>query len=627
MASTISTLAKLNFKPGFHRESTQYAEEGYWYDGDRVRFREGKPENMRGYSKFETTDSRTLEGIGRDLLTWSNNNTERLLSVGTEKKLYVVYDSFPYDVTPIVSTVTIGNTGTTGNFSTSSSKAMVFVSLTNNNTSLGDFVQFNSTSINGFSEGTDFAASAFGGPVLEVVSVQGVNNFAVGVNYTADSNQAGPGQGIASFLIPTGSNDSIQGTGYGAAIYNAGVSTTGARAWNEPAATTNIVFAATQWSLDTFGEDLLGVKRGNKLCWWDANASVTPQRATIVSTSPNNINSIVVSPNDRHVVALGANEFSTGAFNPMLIRWADQQDFAEWTPSISTTSGELVVVDGTEIVAGIRTRNSILIWTDNALYGMQFVGPPFIFSVQQLGSNCGLIGQHASVAIDSATFWMSDDNFYVFDGSVRKLECPIRRHLYNNFNMTQKSKVYASTNSEFHEVIWLYPSADATEPDSYAIFNYTENTWVYGSNFFTTYADNSVFSNVITTGRVSVSASTRIWNNEPDEIFTGDGKALTSFLESADFDLEDGGDIMFLSRIIPDITFGDNTTLNFSINLKDYPADSSLEKGPYLLDSMVKKVDLRARGRQANVRVSTSDLGADWRWGSVRVALQPDGKR
>ena len=628
MASTISKLAKLNLKPGFHRESTQYSEEGRWFDGDRVRFREGKPENLRGYNKFTIDDDRTIAGIGRDLITWSKNNSEKLLSVGTEKKLFIVDGSFPYDVTPIVSTVTIGNDGTTGNFSTISGQNLVYVSLTNNNTSIGDFIEFTSTSINGFSQGTNFAASAFGGPVLEVVSVVGVNSFAVSVEYASNATQSGPGQGTAHFLISTGSNDSIQGTGYGAATYLASsTSITSARAWNEAAGTSDIVFAATQWSLDTFGEDLLGVKRGNQLCHWDADASVTPQRATIVPNSPNNINSIVVSPNDRHVVALGTNEFASNDFNPMLIRWADQQDYNNWTPSISTTSGELVVVDGTEIIAGIRTRNSILIWTDNALYGLQFVGPPFTFSIQQLGSNCGLIGQHGAIAVDSAAFWMSDDNFYVFDGSVRKLDCTIRRHLYDDFNMTQKAKVFCATNSEFHEIIWLYPTESSSEPDAYVIFNYIENTWVYGTNFFTTYADDSIFDNTITTGRVSASDGTRIWNNEPDDIFTGDGKALTSFLESADFDLQDGGDIMFLSRVIPDFTFGAGTNLNFSINLKDYPADTATEKGPYTLNLATNKVDLRARGRQANVRVSTSDVGAEWRWGNMRIALQPDGKR
>jgi hypothetical protein len=625
MASTISSLTKLNFKPGFHQESTQYSEEGSWFDGDRVRFREGRPENIRGYSQFDIGTG-VISGIVRDILTWANNNTQNLLSVGTESRLYLVDGSILHDITPIVSTVSIG-TGGIGNFTTSTGNAKVFVSLTNNNVSIGDFIEFTSTSLNGFSEGKDFATSAFGGPVLEVVSVTGTNNFAVSVKFTADSNQAGPGHGTANFLLPTGANDSIQGTGYGADLYNAGVSITGARAWSEAAASSTIIFAATQWSLDNFGEDLLGVKKGNKIVHWDVPAALQPvERATIISASPLNVNSLVVSPNDRHVIALGANEFGTGIFNPLLIRWSDQQDYTNWTPSVSSTSGELPLVDGTQIIGASRTRNSIHVWTDNALYGLQFTGPPFIFGVQQLGSTCGLIGPHASVAIDGTTFWMSDDNFFVFDGSVRKLDCTVRRHVFDNFNLTQKEKVYGSSNSEFHEITWLYPSSSSAEPDSYVIYNYMEKTWVYGSGFFGTFADDTVFSNTLTTGKISTLAPTLIWNNEPANIFTGDGEALSSFLESADFDLQDGNDIMFLNRVIPDITLT-NGGLNFSINLKDYPSGPSLEKGPYEITSQIQKIDLRARGRQANVRVSSSDLNVSWRWGDVRMALQADGKR
>ena len=625
MASTASSLGKLDFKPGFHRESTQYSEEGSWFDGNRVRFREGKPENIRGYSRFDIGTGVVL-GTARDILTWANNNTENLLSVGTEKRLYLVEGSILYDITPIVSTVSIG-TGGIGNFTTSIGVSKVFVSLTNNNVSVGDFIEFTSASLNGFSEGTNFATSAFGGPVLEVSSVTGTNNFAVGVNFSADSDQAGPGHGTANFLLPTGSNDSIQGTGYGAAIYNAGLPIAGARAWNEPAGSSNIIFEGTQWSLDAYGEDLLAVKRGNRLIHWDASPADV-QRGTLVETvgSPAQINSLIVSPNDRHVIALGTNEFGTGNFDPLLIRWSDQQDYTNWTPSISSTSGEISLIDGTQIIGSRRTRNAIHVWTDNALYGLQFLGPPFIFGVQQLGSNCGLIGPHASVAVDGATFWMSDDNFYVFDGAVRKLDCTIRRYLYDNFNLTQKEKVYASTNAEFHEIIWLYPSSVSSEPDSYVIYNYMEKTWVYGSGFFGTFADDTVFDNTITTGRLTENSNTLLWNNEPPNIFTGDGEALSSFLESADFDLKDGNDVMFLNRIIPDITLT-NGGLRFSINLKDYPAGPSLEKGPYDITSQIQKIDLRARGRQANVRVSTSDLNASWRWGDVRIALQPDGKR
>jgi len=628
MPSTTSKLEKLNFKPGFHRESTQYSEEGKWFDGDRVRFREGKPENLRGYQKFIDN---SFIGIARDLLAWTNNNTEKLLGFGTESKLYVVYNDFPYDVTPIVSTVSIGDLGTGGSFNTAAGSPLIEVSSNNNGRAVGDFVEFSNTSINGFgTDGLDFSASSFGGPTFEVVSVQGLNNFFISVTSVATSTETDQGSGVAFFLLASGKSNPIQGLGYGAGVYNAGASATGERAWNSPAESSNIVFLGTQWSLDNFGEDLLAARAGGQLIHWDATASLTPVRASIVPTSPEQINSIVISPNDRHVIALGTEEFATSVFNPLLVRWSDQESFSNWTPSVSSTSGELQLIDGTRIIGGVRGRNAILIYTDNALYTLQYVGPPFIFRLAQVGTNCGLIGPHAAIDVGGRTFWMGDTDFYVFDGSVKKLDCTVRRFLYDDFNMTQKSKVFAGLNSEFHEVIWLYPKEGSNEPNSYVIYNYMENTWVYGSNFYTTYIDDSIFLNTVATGAVSGTVSTTnpqyLWFNEPTSVFSGDGQALSSFIESADFDMGDGDDIMFIDRIIPDYDINQGT-IKFSLNVKDFPSDPTTEVGPFDITNQTRKIDMRARGRQANVRVSTSDINTSWKWGSVRIAMQPAGKR
>lgn len=628
MPSTNSRLQRLNLKPGFHRESTQYSEEGKWFDGDRVRFREGKPENLRGYQKFIDT---SFTGTARDLLAWTNNNTEKLLGYGTESKLYVVYNDYPYDVTPIVSTVSIGNLGTTGSFDTVAGSPLIEVSSNNNGRKVGDYVEFSNTSINGFTtNGLDFSASSFGGPTFEVVSVQGINNFFISVTSVAASTESNQGSGIAFFLLATGQSNPIQGLGYGAGIYNAGVSTTGERAWNQPAESSNIIFLGTQWSLDNFGEDLLAARQGGSLIHWDANASLAPVRSSIVGTAPSKINSIVISPNDRHVIALGTEEFATSVFNPLLVRWSDQEDYANWIPSVSSTSGELQLIDGTRIVGGVRGRNAILVYTDNALYTLQFVGPPFIFRMAQVGTNCGLIGSHAAIDVGGRTYWMGDTDFFMFDGSVKKLDCTIRRYLYDDFNMTQKSKVFAGLNSEFHEIIWLYPKSGSNEPDGYVIYNYMENTWVYGSNFYTTFIDDSVFLNTVATGAVTGNVSATnpqfIWYNEPTSVFSGDSQPLTSFIESADIDIGDGDDIMFIDKIIPDYTINTGT-IKFSINIKDYPAGTTKEVGPFDITDATQKIDMRARGRQANFRVSTSDLNTSWKWGSVRVAIQPAGKR
>ena len=618
MASSSSRLSKINFIAGFHQESTQYSEEGKWYEGDRVRFREGKPENLRGYRKHEPNP---LLGTSRDLISWISNDTQKYLATGTNERLYILYGDINYDVTPIVTIVAL-----TSVMNVQAGSPIVSVSLTNHGVSVGDWIEFTSTSLPGFSEGTNFAVSAFGGPTYKVTGKSSLNNFAFTVNYTADSALTDVGVATANYLLPTEQTDSIQGLGYGAGVYNAGVSITGKRAWSEAAESSNITFLANQWSMDNWGEDLLAVRRGGPLLHWDANASVTPARATIVATGPSKINSIVVSPNDRHVIALGSNEVGTSVFNPLLVRWSDQEDYTNWSVNISSTSGEIQLIDGTEIVGGIRSRNAIHIWTDRAMYGLSFVGPPFIFSNTLLGNNAGLIGPHAAVALEGVTYWMGINDFFAFNGRVQKLNCTIRRFLYDSFNMTQADKVYAGTNSEFHEVIWLYPSTNSLEPDRYVIYNTVEDHWVFGTGFFNTFEDMVVFNNTITTGNSPTDGDNYYWDNEPDGVYTGDGQALSSYIESADFDIEDGDRLMFIDRIIPDYTI-DNGFITFTIDTKQYPNSPTISKGPFTINTGTQKIDMRARGRQASVRVSSTESGTSWRWGSVRMGIQPDGGR
>jgi len=326
------------------------------------------------------------------------------------------------------------------------------------------------------------------------------------------------------------------------------------------------------------------------------------------------------------LIAYGSNEFGTGDYNPMLVRWSDQENFNDWTPSINSTSGEVILTGGTEIRGAIRSRNAINIWTDNAMYTQQFVGPPFIFNFQQVGTNCGLIAPHAAVDVDGIAYWMGENNFYAFDGRVRNLDCPVRRYLYDSFNMVNKDKVFAGTNSEFNEIIWLYCSQFSTEPDSYIIYNYKENHWVFGSSFYSTFADKVIYDNTIATGQVSATAPRYVWNNEPSNEYKGDGQILPSYLESAEFDIEDGNNILFIDRIIPDYTITNNGSVELTLQFQEYPNSPIITKGPYTVQQTTKKVDLRGRGRQAKIIVSASSDGS-WRWGSVRANIQPDGMR
>lgn len=621
--------AKLNFIPGFHRESTQYAESGKWYDGNRVRFREGRPENIRGYQKHNTEQ---LNGIAREVLQWADNDTRKHLILGTNKQVYVEKDSSLYDVTPIVSVVSASDV-----FSTNSGSTVVSVNITNHGLETGDRVIIEAaTTIGG---NIVLTSSSSGGPIFSVVTASDINNFSISSDVTAAATSATAGGTAVSvaIILQNELSDSIQGLGWGSSTYQAGASVTGLRAWNDPASESGFTFRGSQWKFDNWGEDVIGVRRGGNIYYLDVDASTTPERMKPVTSSteapfitatdaPSESNFLVVSPNDRHVICYATNEYATGTFNPMLVRWSDQEDFTNWQPSITTTSGETILADGTEIVGAVRSRNSIHIWTDNAMYTQQFVGPPFVFNFQQVGTNCGLIAPHAAVDYDGVSYWMGDNNFYAFDGRVRNLPCTVRRYLYDDFNMTNKDKVYAGVNSEFKEIIWLYPKANSTEPNSYIIYNVEEQTWVYGDTFFTTFRDRKIFDNTITTGAVSATAGQYIWDNEPDEVYTGDGKSLSSFIESAKIDIDEGNNMMFMNRFIPDYTLDSGNSVEIYIKTNEYPASSDTVKGPYTIFGTTKKVNFRARGRQASVRVSGTNNGS-WRWGSMRVAVQPDGER
>ena len=721
-------LKKFDFQQGFNRETTQYAEEGRWYDGNRVRFRAGRPENMRGY---EVRTSTVFEGSGRDLISWTGTDVKARAIFGTPDKLYEHEGDQIYDITPITTAVELTNC-----FGTSSGSTRVCCSDAAHDRAVGDYVYFTSTAAIGSSN------VSLSGNVYPITSIASGAVFTISVSANADSTESDAGSATFNYYIPTGSSVAAAGVGYTAAAYNATEPTsvdiskistnagntlvtvscaaahggiandtvifrpvsaaahpvtvggnlilsqssvgsvnvggpeftiqsidgtkiivsvntaasssedatsnlaitariypqvagsigTPYRAWDEPASAdaSGLIIEIGQWSLDNWGEDVIANRRGSNIFYFDTDASVIPMRATSITTSPISVNSIIVSPNDRHLIALGANEYAadatvSGTFNPMLVRWSDQDDRTNWVPSLSTTSGEVVLTDGTRIVGGVRARNAINIWTDNALWLMSFAGPPLTFKFQQLGTNCGLIGPHAGIDYNGVTYWMGYDNFYSNAGQVKTLDCTVRRYIFSRINASYYDKVYAGINSEFREIIWLYPSSDSTECDSYVIFSPDDGYWVYGETLFTTFNDMEIFGNTLTTGVTA--AGNNIYNNEPEEVFTGTGDStLTSYVESADFDIADGNALMFMDRVIPDYDISTGK-IKMKVITKQFPESSKSITKEFDITGATQKVDFRSRGRQAKIRVSCASNNSSWRWGSIRLALQADGGR
>ena len=712
-------LAKFDFKQGFNRETTQYAEEGKWFDGNRVRFRAERPENMRGYA---TKVSTAFDGSARDLIAWKDNSNKKRALFATPEKVYEHDGDRITDITPITTIVTLANV-----FGTSSGSTRVCCSDGSHGRQKGDYVLFTSAAV----FGSDVSLT---GNVYQITSIVDTNVFTISISGNAGATSTQAGSATFNYYIATGTSVASQGVGYGASDYNAAdptsiglskisstsgnalvtvscasahggvandfivfqntsidsvaatiggnlnltkpaaggpeftiVSVNGTqviisaaanasasgdvtsslnmtalvykqtggggsgRAWNAEASAdaTDLALDIAQWSMDNWDENVLLNRRGSNIYYFITQASTSPVRATTVTTSPISVNSVIVSPNDRHVIALGANEFSptatvSGTFNPMLVRWSDQGSRTNWVPSVSSTAGEVVLTDGTRIVGGVRSKNAINIWTDNSLWLMEFAGPPFTFKFQQAGTNCGLIGPHAGIDYNGVTYWMGFDNFYANTGQVEVLDCTVRRFVFDKLNTSYYDKVYAGINSEFKEIIWLFVSNNATECDSYVIFSPDEGYCVYGDTFFTTFKDREIFGNTITTG--ATTTGNFLYNNEPAGVFTGDGETLTSFIESADFDVDDGNAIMFMNRIIPDF---DLSTGKIKLELisKQYPESTDSITKEFDITNTTQKVDLRARGRQAKVRVSCAANNASWKWGSIRLALQGDGGR
>ena len=699
--STLSQTKKLNFRQGIHRESTQYAEQGSWYDGNRVRFRDKKPENIRGW---EVKTSGTLVGTGRDILTWQDNITQKHLATGTEKFLYEYDNGRTYNITPVRTSVNLTNA-----FGTTLDSVRVCVSDTNHGLTSGDFAVFASSSV-----ATDYTFNS-----TFSVSVINANKFAFDNTSTAGSNQSAAGHATARYLIPSGTSVGITGTGYGASNFNAEVftsvvlntkinvvatraavsvnstghgleeddfvyfttattvggnivltsptfggpifqvvsisdannftvdslvnaaatsatagtsivaqflvnvsTTAGYRTWNSPAVSSGITFEAANWQLDTFGEILLANKRGRGLYQWFPTSG-GDVRAVAVTNAPVSVNTFIVSPNDRHVVCFGCSNVA-GTKEPLLVRWSDQNDYTNWTPSISSTSGENTLTGGTQIVQGIRSRNQIAVLTDHVLYGMRFTGPPFIFSFSELGTGCGGVSQHGGIDMDGTPVWMGHDNFFAFDGRVRRLDCTVRRYVFSDINREQMNKIYAGVNSEFKEVTWLYPSADSTECNKYVSWSMEENYWVYGDAIWTTWDDRDVYDNIVNTG-TSV-GTTRLYDNEIQDLFTGKGEKIDSFIESADFGIGDGNEMLFVDRLIPDVEIN-NGQLSFTIQTKEFPNGALKTKGPFNVTQNTETVRFRSRGRQARIKLENNATGTEWRYGDLRLDIQDDGLR
>jgi len=605
----------INFRPapGINKEVTDYTGQGKWTDGDMVRFFQGSAQKIKGWEKFINT---TLVGVARDMHAFIGLDGTRYLAVGTDRKLYIVVEGLAYDITPIRETQALTNPFTT-NGTTS-----VSVADSSHGATEGDFVTFDSFSaIDGLDMNKEF----------EITSITDNNNYVVTATSAASgSTSGGGGSGNAKYQISIGPEVSTSAFGWGTDTWGAG-------GWGSPSTSSTVTLEARQWSLDNFGEDLIATVLNGGAFRWDTSSGVTT-RAAAITNAPTRSRLSLVSTPDRHLLFFGTQPTigGTNAQDDLLLRFSDQEDINTYQPTAENTAGSLRIADGSRIVAAERSRGQILVWTDTSLHSLQFIGPPFTFGLRQLGQNCGIVGSHAGVDINGISYWMSQDSFFLFDGSVKKLPCTVEQFIFNNLNVTGAENAFAGHNGEFNEIMWFYPRTGSDTINAIVAYNYTEGTWWTGTLDRTTWLDREVYDNPVATDYLpTTTANNEVISGLTDgatQLFlhetgnNGDGAAITAFVKSGVVQIGEGNDFAFVSKLIPDIEDQEGT-LNAKLEFKNYPNNSTSVTKTVSFQDNTDFVSLRGRGREFTVNVVSNTTGTAWRLGTQRFDIQPDGRR
>lgn len=599
-------LIPAKFRPGIFKEASDLGagDVARWADGNLVRFWKGQPEPVGGWQMQNYVG--TILGVPRALKDWVAIDDHESIGVGTNLKVYVYHQGTFYDVTPEADSGTLG----ANPFTTTNNESTVSVSDTTHGiTAVNTYARF------GTAAGTG-AATTFNGvdmngefPVTEITDS---DNFVVETSQTATATGTGGGTGVDfAYDIDVGPADGFGGLGWGA-------STWGSEAWGTERSVSATFINPRLWSIDTWGEDMVFCHRNGAIYLWDHSAGPTT-RATQITQAPSENHKVLVSPHTRHMIALGAHDGS--AHDPMLIRWCSQNDYTDWTASETNTAGDHRLDQGSKIIGGLNMANGdIAILTDDAMYAMQYIQPPYVFRVDLVGTSCGLIGPNAVTSWADYVYYMGSHNFFVYDGRVRVLPCDVESYVFDDMNRNQAYKFFAVVNSEFQEIMWFYASASSIEIDRYVSYNWKENTWNIGELSRTTMAPLSeIFDRMY-----GFDSSASLFTHE--ETVTPPSGV---FLESGDIQIDRGDQFMFIDRIIPD--FERNTTVEGPVTItltgKRYPQDTidPISKGPYNLTSSTKKIDLRLRARQVKIRLDSDAV--DWRLSGLRLNVEPDGDR
>jgi len=624
-------LQKLQFRPGVNREGTTLANEGGWYDCDKVRFRSGFPEKIGGWAALSYN---TFLGVCRSLWNWVTLRSYNLMGVGTNLKFYVEDGGAYYDITPIRETnanpgagITLTASGTVLTVSDPAADSLQvndFVTIAGANT-IGGVNVNGEYQIKTITSGTVYTIT------LATAATGSVSNAAITIAYQINT-------GFATYTI---------GTGWGTGTWSRGT-------WGS-GFTTGFGFQLRLWSQSNFGEDLLFSPRGGALYLWQPGSGATPAygtRGSLVSGTdvPALINEVMVSDTSRIVICFGCNDYGaygTTALDPLLIRWTAQESYTDWTPSATNQAGSYRLSHGSTIIGALQTRQEIVVWTDAAIYSMQYLGPPFVYGFTLLADNISIVSPNAMATANGVVYWMGVDKFYSYSGRVETLPCSVRTYIFNDINKDQEAQFNAGTNEGFSEVWWNYCSKNSDVVDRYVIFNYLDRVWYYGTLDRTAWLDSPLrpYPAAATAGNILVYHEAAV-----DDGSTNPPSAIDAYVQSSDFDIGDGHNYGFVWRIIPDITFdGSDTTgatsdkpvVNFTVRprqnpganygIADQPAVTSKQsyagQTTYNVQQFTEIVYTRIRGRQMAFKVESNTIGTQWQLGVPRIDTRPDGRR
>jgi hypothetical protein len=709
-------LQKLQFRPGVNRESTSLANEGGWFDCDKVRFRSGYPEKIGGWAALSYN---TFQGVCRSLFNWVTLSGANLLGVGTNLKFYVESGGAYYDITPI----RLSTTSTTTFAAVDGSTTLTVTDTGASQLQVGDFVTFSGA----VSLGGNITATILNSE-FQIQSILSGTQYTIISSVAANASDIGDGGAStdAAYQIGTGPAINTTGTGWGvspwggfipgvsastlngaidavvttitvvstsafttsgaiwidgeyitysgktatdftgcvrgadgttAASHLSGAQVSQATAfpgWGEAYSNSAVTIALRLWSQSNFGEELLFSPRGGALYLWQPGSGATPAfgtRGTVVSGTdvPSKINQILVSDSTRIVICFGCNDYGTydsTPIDPLLIRWSEQESFTGWTPAITNQAGSYRLSRGSEIISALQTRQEIVVWTNAAIYSMQYLGPPFVWGFTLLADNISLVSSNAVATAAGVVYWMGVDKFYMYSGRVETLPCSVRQFVFTDINRDQEAQFFASTNEGFSEIWWFYCSKDSTVVDRYVIFNYLDRVWYYGTLNRTAWLDSPLrqFPQAATDNNIIVFHEAAIDNGE-----TNPPSAINAYIQSSDFDINDGHNYGFVWRMLPDITFdGSDTTgstsdkpfVTFTVRPKQNPgsgygvstnpsvtsAQSYAGQTSYNVQQFTEIIYSRVRGRQMAFKVESNSLGTQWQLGVPRIDVRPDGR-